>query len=292
MTPVQSQPCREGGFALIIAILSLMLLTFLGLTLATTTSTELQIATNYRWSQQALYNAQAGLEAAKLLLSNAAQGGGNWGPLVPAPRAASWTAPVNNQNPGAPLATPSALVLPPAGRDYERNDCTPGDRAGVGYGVVLRALDPVTAAPTRWENVSSFMGQAINGAFTIWVRRQVLANTDGTFQDDLTGAPTALVITAEGVAPYVGAATAFTRANQAMRVIEQTLTLITNEEACKTMGGQEGQGPSGENFNPCGPLESGGAGSLVEVFGGPAQFGGDGGGGGTLDSVGGGPSTP
>jgi hypothetical protein len=77
-----------------------------------------------------------------------------------------------------------------------------------------------------------------------------------------------------------------------MRVIEQTLTLITNEEACKTMGGQEGQGPSGENFNPCGPLESGGAGSLVEVFGGPAQFGGDGGGGGTLDSVGGGPSTP
>jgi len=48
----------ERGFALILAILSLMLLTFLGLTLATTTSTELQIATNYRWSQQALYNAR------------------------------------------------------------------------------------------------------------------------------------------------------------------------------------------------------------------------------------------
>ena len=56
----------EGGFALILAILSLMLLTFLGLTLAATTSTELQIATNYRWSQQALYNAEAGIEAARV----------------------------------------------------------------------------------------------------------------------------------------------------------------------------------------------------------------------------------
>ena len=65
---------RQAGFALILAILSLMLLTFLGLTLAATTSTELQIATNYRWSQQALYNAEAGLEAAKLLLAQVAGG--------------------------------------------------------------------------------------------------------------------------------------------------------------------------------------------------------------------------
>jgi len=48
---------HERGFALILAILALMLLTFLGLTLATSTSTELRIATNYRWNQQALYNA-------------------------------------------------------------------------------------------------------------------------------------------------------------------------------------------------------------------------------------------
>ena len=42
------------GFALILAILA-HAPEFLGLTLATTTSTELQIATNYRWSQQARY---------------------------------------------------------------------------------------------------------------------------------------------------------------------------------------------------------------------------------------------
>ena len=50
--------------------MALMLLTFLGLTLAATTSTELQIATNYRWSQQALYNAEAGIEAGKIILRN------------------------------------------------------------------------------------------------------------------------------------------------------------------------------------------------------------------------------
>ena len=44
----------ERGFALIVALLALVLLTFLGLTMTLTTSTELQISTNYRWSQQAL----------------------------------------------------------------------------------------------------------------------------------------------------------------------------------------------------------------------------------------------
>ncbi len=65
-------PKGEQGFALVLAILALMLLTFLGLTLATTTSTELQIATNYRWGQQALYNAEAGLEAGKVILARTA----------------------------------------------------------------------------------------------------------------------------------------------------------------------------------------------------------------------------
>jgi Tfp pilus assembly protein PilX len=37
---------QESGFALIMALLSLMLLTFLGLTLAVSTSTETQIANN------------------------------------------------------------------------------------------------------------------------------------------------------------------------------------------------------------------------------------------------------
>jgi Tfp pilus assembly protein PilX len=250
-------PSSESGFALILAILSLMLLTFLGLTLATTTSTELQIATNYRWSQQALYNAQAGLEAAKLLLSDVARTGGNWGQLVPAPRTAAWSAPIRNQNLGGVTAPPGAV----GGRDYERNDCATGDRSGVGYGVVLRANN------TRWEDVSTFMGQNLSGAFTLWVRREVVPATDGTFTDDAAGAPIALVITSEGVAPYVGASSAFTRANQATRVIELTLALVTVDRKCRQPVGQEGAGPSGENFDTCSRLTPGAGGSLGRVFG-------------------------
>ena len=60
MSERNQKPRSERGFALVLAILALMLLTFLGLTLAATTSTELKIASNYRWSQQARYNAEAG----------------------------------------------------------------------------------------------------------------------------------------------------------------------------------------------------------------------------------------
>ena len=115
----------ERGFALILAILSLMLLTFLGLTMATTTSTELQIATNYRWSQQAVYNAEAGLEAARIVLSNSADVSTQWTAQLP-------PAAHDVVGPGAALGS----------RGPHRG---PGLRAvgvrrpggGVGYGLVL-----------------------------------------------------------------------------------------------------------------------------------------------------------
>jgi hypothetical protein len=127
--------------------------------------------------------------------------------------------------------------------------------------VVLRANN------TRWEDVSTFMGQNLSGAFTLWVRREVVPATDGTFTDDAAGAPIALVITSEGVAPYVGASSAFTRANQATRVIELTLALVTVDRKCRQPVGQEGAGPSGENFDTCSRLTPGAGGSLGRVFG-------------------------
>ena len=245
---------------MILAILSLMLLTFLGLTLATTTSTELQIATNFRWSQQALYNAEAGLEASKLLLSNVAIANGNWQNIVPTARAGNWTV-FTGLNLGDP---PNASPAGPSLRDYERNNCN--DRARIGYGVVLRAPDPSTGIPSRFENVSTFLGQRINGAFSIWVRREVNANALGQFADDQAQTPINLVVTAEGVAPYPNAATAFTRANQATRIIEQTYSLVIGDP-CMRQGTQEGAGPTGENFDSCSPLTAGAGGSLSAVFG-------------------------
>src|SRR5438105_902048 len=59
---------RESGFALIMSLLALLLLSFLGLTLALTTSTEGQIASNYTNARAAYFNALAGAEVAKSIL--------------------------------------------------------------------------------------------------------------------------------------------------------------------------------------------------------------------------------
>jgi hypothetical protein len=248
---------EERGFALVLAILSLMLLTFLGLTLATTTSTELQIATNYRWSQQALYNAEAGLEAARIVLSGVADVGTQWTNSLPTARTTWWA--LN----GAP--SPGTYAEP--ARDFYMQGCD--KRGGMGYGRVL------VAGTTRYENVSTFSGKPISGAFTLWVRRDLLVNNAGQFSDDTRN--DALIVVSEGVAPYNGAGNAFTRARQAVRVLETRfgLGLATAGEPCGLgkQQGQEGGSPMGENFNPCANLTAGAAGTLGNVFGG-AQAGG------------------
>lgn len=240
----------ERGFALVLAILSLMLLTFLGLTLATTTSTELQIATNYRWSQQALYNAEAGIEAARVILAKAATVNiaTKWQGILPARRmsgavASTW---VEGAAPAPGAGT---------GRDYYRSDCD--TRGGVGYGVVLNADSQ------RWENVSSYGSFSLNGAFTLWIRRDLMVGNDGKYQD--SDRDDMLLIVSEGVAPYTGAATAFTAARQASRVLETRLNVLlaTVGHPCESLSGQEGMGPSGDNYNPCAPLALGAGGAAL-----------------------------
>jgi hypothetical protein len=45
---------------------------------------------------------------------------------------------------------------------------------------------------------------------------------------------------------------AFSRANQARRVLEVGYSLLVNQGArCQGLSGQEGLGASGENFDPC-----------------------------------------
>jgi hypothetical protein len=242
----------QQGFALILAILSLMLLTFLGLTLATSTSTELQIATNYRWSQQAEYNAQAGLEAGRVMLAQVAVPTTQWaGNLYPV-RTGVW-------NPGAAVLP---TVVPPGGtgRDFDHASCD--TRGGVGYGLVL------TQGATRYENVSSFGTQSVNGAFTVWVRRGLIVDVNGRFTDD--PANDNLIIVSEGVAPYVGPADAFIRAHQAVRVLETTFQLSVSPGNPCGVGmamGQEGGSPRGDNFNPCALMTDGLDGTLAGQFG-------------------------
>jgi hypothetical protein len=251
----------QAGFALILAILSLMLLTFLGLTLAATTSTELQIATNYRWSQQALYNAEAGLEAAKLVLAQVARVDASFHNVLPAARTGSWHYGVTGALGGPPdpnAGTPARAGL----RDYEMMGCA--DRSGVGYGRILTvpsgAPQPLDASrlPTPdYQDVSEFMGRTVNGAFTLWVRRDILVSPTGDFSDNPDD--TALVVTAEGVAPYTSQNNAFARAHQARRLLEVGYSLLVNQgNRCQGLSGQEGLAASGENFDPCSPLKASG----------------------------------
>jgi Tfp pilus assembly protein PilX len=243
----------ERGFALVLAILSLMLLTFLGLTMATTTSTELQIATNYRWSQQAVYNAEAGLEAARIVLSDVSDTSSQWVGALP-PARTSWWDP----------APPTGAAGPITGRDYERWECDERG-AGVGYGTVL------TDTSQRYENVTTFAGENLNGAFTVWIRRPLMQNNAGQYSEDSSD-NSRLIIVAEGVAPYTGTGDAFTRARQAVRVLETrySLALGTAGEPCGLgrQQGQEGGSPMGENYNPCVNITPGAGGTLGPVFGG------------------------
>jgi len=245
----------ERGFALVLAILSLMLLTFLGLTMAATTSTELQIATNYRWSQQALYNAEAGLEAARIVLSGVADVANGWRAILPTARTTPW-APGSAPPPGGTAV----------GRDYYKSDCD--ERGGVGYGLVL------ADTTGHYENVSTFHDQTLNGAFTVWVRRPLKVDNAGMYVDD--SRDDAMVIVSEGVAPYVytgvfaGEANALVRSRQAVRVLETRFTLsLQSRPPCGIGGGQgqEGGSAMGENFNPCVNVTPGAEGTLAPVFG-------------------------
>jgi Tfp pilus assembly protein PilX len=243
---VSRRPDGERGVALLIALLSLMVLTLLGLTLAATTSTELQIASNYRWSQQALYNAEAGVEAGKVLLRGIPN---NWAAILPPARGAwkwddtaTWVSGTARRPPAAVMATGAGA------RHWENNAC---DAYGMemGYGVVLQV------GGQDMQYVSTVLGNRLNGAFTLWVRRPVNRVNDGTLidetRDDL------LTLTSEGIAPTVNG-----DANAAIRVFEVTLSRAEEDPTRPCFGGYRGQnggGITGDNYSVCSNLAEGGA---------------------------------
>jgi PilX N-terminal len=242
----------EAGFALILALLALMLLTFLGLTLATSTSTELKIATNYRWQQQALFNAEAGIEVGKRVLSSIP----NWASILPTQRTVTWDA-------SAAPAANRGLANAPSGNSASRNfESGPCDKRGdgVGYGVVLQ-----DSANTYQYTTTSY-GQSLGGAFTLWVRRPTVVMVNGATADFTgIGDTNHLILVSEGVAPFTGAAYTSGASNNAannasVQVIEVLLSQVTGttQDACATRTGQAGQGAGNAGFSACDPITAGG----------------------------------
>lgn len=263
---------RESGFALILALLALVLLTTMGLALSNSTSVELQISSNHRWSESAKYNAEAGIEYGKSLLMASP----TWTAILPVARPeasvpdwlpTAWDGATQPAETGTP-------TLGRATRDFENWQC---DKRGygMGYGVVYD-----TGAATGPEEYRSQIGGAtLNGAFTLWVRRPVMwSGGDGTgltlqdYPDD-----TALILVSEGVAPYVGAANAnaFSATNRAVYTIETLLSrsgsVILDQSACSSRQGQAGGSASGGNSSGCVSLQTGN--QITEALAGTTDLG-------------------
>ena len=261
MSPRNS--ARESGFALILALLALVLLTTMGLALSNSTSVELQISTNHRWSESARYNAEAGIEYGKSILVAL----NSWDSVLPAPRTVTdwtktaWTGTATSSTAPATLADGSP-ILNRATRNFESWKC---DKRGygMGYGVVY---DDGGAGGAE-EYRSEIAGATLNGAFTLWVRRPVEWNGGdgtGTLLQDYPNNDV-LVLVSEGVAPYAvganNASFAFTATNRAVYTIETLLvrsgSTILDQSACSSRQGQAGGSSSGGNSSGCVALTAG-----------------------------------
>jgi hypothetical protein len=262
---VERTRAGERGFALIVALLALLLLTFLGLTLAAVTSSELQIATNYRWSQQALYNAEAGASAVKLMLRSKQ----DWAAILPPARPGTWTVGSPATSPGVPTwaaGTESTL------RHYENQGCD-GRGGHVGYGAILGDPDAGVGAGVAWQYLSQpavngVVWPKLNGAFTAWVRRSTNSDTAGNLSDSTDN--DRIVLTVEGVAPFTSGAAVNSevgRSTVAVKTIELTLTRAPgDDQSCADDRGQTGAAASGAGFYGCGGVTGGATGSLRDVL--------------------------
>ena len=270
--PITSTRDRQRGFAMILALLALMLLTSLGLSLSTTTSTELQIAVNQRWSEQARYNAEAGVEFAKEFLSTVP----DWSTILPPARVGvTWLA---DATPGAlPSDAPQGNRFDQFGnpsRNFENYTC---DQRGFGrgYGVVLD--DGSAEAPYQFKR--DIGGFQLNGAFTLWIRRPVRWVTDvgGTAEtlQDYTGNDV-LMLVSEGVAPFGGNSRGANRANFIIEVLlsqgaQGQNIVVPGETSCSARQGQAGGSAQGTNSAGCTVLS--GPATLVTALAGSENLG-------------------
>lgn len=249
---------HESGFALILSLLALVLLTTMGLALANSTGVELQISTNHRWSESARLNAEAGIEYGRSILMALP----SWAAILPPARTVDLAGAWDGASESAPFLT--APVSNRGTRNFENWKCDEKGY-GMGYGLVVDNGDASGAEEFR----SQVGGATLNGAFTLWVRRPV-AWVDGPDADSELGDGTSLqdyndpddpdavlILVSEGTAPYVGAAnlTGFAAQNRAVYTIETILsrtgTVIMDSSGCGGRAGQAGGSASGNNVGGC-----------------------------------------
>ena len=208
MKPMAYRMRKEGGSAFIISILVLFVLSVLGLALMLTTTTEKDIAINYRWGEQAFFNADAALEYGKNVLAASALANTNFTAILPPARAdatvANATQPWGTALPGGGCDP----QVPPC-RDYQYyiDQCpnAAGPCTRIYIGKVLQRPD---LTPAMWDFRSPPGGAVgdldndgatdIEGTFTLWVRRPTVGTRD---YGSLPKEEDRVILTAEGTAP-------------------------------------------------------------------------------------------
>ena len=205
----------DEGSAFVISILVLFVLSVLGMALMLTTTTEKDIAINYRWGEQAFFNADAALEYGKNVLGDYLLRDGNFENALPPARpdvtVVNSSAPWGAARPDLGSCDPSS----PGCRDYQYfvDHCPPG---GVGpcvrvyIGKVLvrpdgtpvqydfRLPGGVVAGDVDGDNIAD-----LEGTTTLWVRRPVVGTRDYGVSDSINpdGLHDRVILTAEGTAP-------------------------------------------------------------------------------------------
>jgi hypothetical protein len=224
---------ESEGSAFVISILVLFVLSVLGLALMLTTTTEKDIAINYRWGEQAFFNADAALEYGKNVLASYALLSSDFSAILP-PARADGTVPNNAAAWG--MAHPDGGACSPASpgcRDYQYfiDQCpqgVPGPCTRVYIGRVLRRQDGTQAmwdfrmpagTPGDLDNDGAI---DIDGTYTLWVRRPMVGTRD---YGSLPNENDRVILTAEGTAP--GSQGAGAGKPTSLRRLEMSLRLPT-----------------------------------------------------------------
>src|SRR3990172_10289977 len=213
MKPMAYRMRKEEGSAFIISILVLFVLSVLGLALMLTTTTEKDIAINYRWGEQAFFNADAALEYGKNVLALSALANTNFTAILPQARPDATVAdaaqPWGTALPGPPPLGANCDPQVPPCRDnqYYIDQCP---NAGVGpctriyIGRVLQHPDG-TPAMSDFRAPGPVVGDLdndgamdIEGTYTLWVRRPTVGSRD---YGSLPKEEDRVILIAEGTAP-------------------------------------------------------------------------------------------
>jgi hypothetical protein len=237
-----------------------------------TTTTEKDIAVNYRWGEQAFFNADAALEYGKNVLGDYLLSDGDFKRVLPDPRGdtealvADASAPWGDALPPDPDGRSCANPSTPGCRDnqYFVDHCPPGVagpcvRVYIGRVLRRRADDSPVQYDFRLPNgvvpgdVDGDGTPDLEGTVTLWVRRPMVGTRDYGAIDGTNpfGLHDRVILTAEGTAPgAMGAGAARPVSLRRLEMIVRRPTAGIEGDRYGTVTGGSDAGTRQETYNP------------------------------------------